>query len=121
LLYRKRNGRRKGGLWWFLIVDRLALALEPFRYYQYGERTVHLDGLQEGLLFGEHRRHLTLGAAMDALIGPVRLPVIEIRLPLLQLSNFLPFNGVFRAWATPDSTFPFRSGSRTLHGRAVTP
>jgi len=38
-----------------------------------------------------------------------------------RLSNFLPLNGVFWAWATPDSTFPFRSGSRTLHGNAVTP
>jgi RNA-directed DNA polymerase len=37
------------------------------------------------------------------------------------ISNFLPFNGVFCAWATPDSTFPFRSGSRTLQGSAVTP
>jgi hypothetical protein len=25
----------------------LSLPLEPFRYYQYGERTVHLDGCVE--------------------------------------------------------------------------
>jgi hypothetical protein len=36
-----------------------------------------------GLLFGEHRRHLPLGAAMDALVGPVLFPVIQVRLRLL--------------------------------------
>ncbi len=36
--------------------------------------------LQKGLLFGEHRRHLPLGAAVDALIGPVLFPVIQVRL-----------------------------------------
>lgn len=36
--------------------------------------------LQEGLLFGEHRRYLPQGAAVDALIGPVFFPAIQIRL-----------------------------------------
>ena len=42
------------------------------------------QGLQEGLLLGEHRRHLPLGAAMDALIGPTFFPVIEISLSIFQ-------------------------------------
>src|ERR1700683_2167661 len=45
--------------------------------------------LQEGLLFGEHRRHLAFGAAMDAFVGPVLFPVIEIRLRLFQALELL--------------------------------
>src|SRR5580700_6448756 len=47
------------------------------------------QSLQEGLLFREHRRHLPLGAAMDALVGPVLLPVIEVRLRLFQALELL--------------------------------
>jgi hypothetical protein len=39
--------------------------------------------LQIWLFFGEHRRHLPLGAAVDTLISPAFFPVIEIRLRLL--------------------------------------
>lgn len=63
----------------------------------------------------------SLGAAMDALIRPAFFPVIEISLSIFQaLEAFAP-EWRFCAWATPDSTFPFRSGSRTLQGSAVTP
>src|SRR5579863_1811215 len=40
--------------------------------------------LQQGLLFGEHRRHLPLGAAVDARVCPVLFPAIEICLGLFQ-------------------------------------
>jgi len=77
--------------------------------------------LQKGLLFSEHRRHLPLGAAMDALVGPVLFPVIQVRLRLFKTLELLALQRRLLRMPTPDSTFPFRSGSRTLHGSAVTP
>jgi len=47
-------------------------------------------------------------------LSPSVLPVIQIRLRLCKALELLPFNGVICAWLTPLSTFPFRSGSRTL-------
>src|ERR1017187_4562554 len=47
------------------------------------------QSLQEGLLFGEHHRHLTLGTAMDALVGPLFFPVIEVSLRLFQALELL--------------------------------
>ena len=45
-----------------------------------------LDGqrLQRGPLLGKHRGDLALGRAVDARVGPVRLPAIEIGLRLLE-------------------------------------
>src|SRR6202044_3921166 len=45
--------------------------------------------LQEGLFFSGNRRPLTLGAAMDALVGPVFFPVIEVSLRLFQALELL--------------------------------
>src|SRR6266567_1550426 len=45
--------------------------------------------LQKGLLFGEHRRYLPLGAAVDALVGPALFPVIQIRLRFFQALELL--------------------------------
>ena len=59
--------------------------------------------------------------AVDARVGPVRFPAIEIRLRRLDRLEAQAFNGVFCAWPTPASTFPLRSGSPTRHGSATTP
>src|ERR1039458_70725 len=59
--------------------------------------------LQKGLLFGEHRRHLPLGAAVDALVGPVLLPVIQVRLPLFQTLELLTLQR--RLLRITDATF----------------
>jgi hypothetical protein len=45
--------------------------------------------LQQRLFLGEHRRHLPLGPAMDALVGPALFPVIEICLRLFQALELL--------------------------------
>src|SRR5580692_3905649 len=45
--------------------------------------------LQMGLLFGEHRRYLPLGAAVDALVGPALFPVIQIRVGFFQALELL--------------------------------
>ena len=57
----------------------LPLPLEPFRYYQYGERTVHLDGCVEVEAADYSapprwigRRIQVSGAAMGAVAGPVQ-------------------------------------------------
>src|SRR5271155_948033 len=45
--------------------------------------------LQVGLLFGEHRRYLPLGPAVDARVGPALFPVVQIRLRLFQALELL--------------------------------
>jgi hypothetical protein len=45
--------------------------------------------LQEGLLFGEHRRYLPLGPAVDARVGPALFPVVEIGLCFFQALELL--------------------------------
>src|SRR5208282_5854738 len=45
--------------------------------------------LQEGLLFGEHRRHLPLGPAVDARVGPALFPVVQICLRFFQALELL--------------------------------
>src|ERR1700691_4322809 len=45
--------------------------------------------LQVGLLFGEHRRYLPLGPAVDARVGPAFFPVVQIRLRLFQALELL--------------------------------
>ena len=39
---------------------------------------------ERGLFFGKHRGHLTLRRAVDARVGPARVPPIEIGLRLLE-------------------------------------
>ena len=45
---------------------------------------------QRGLLLGKHRRHLTLGRAVDARVCPALLPVVEVRLRLFQALEAQP-------------------------------
>ena len=45
--------------------------------------------LQVGFLFGEHRCHLPLGAAVDALVSPVLFPVVKVGLRLFQALELL--------------------------------
>src|SRR6266700_1651659 len=47
------------------------------------------QSLQKRLLFGEHRRYLPLGPAMDARVGPALFPVVQIRLRLFQALELL--------------------------------
>src|ERR1039458_9764889 len=39
---------------------------------------------QGGSFFGEHGRDLPLGGAMDARVGPVRFPILQVGLRLLR-------------------------------------
>jgi hypothetical protein len=45
--------------------------------------------LQVRLLFGEHRRDLSLGPAVDARVGPALFPVVQIRLRFFQTFELL--------------------------------
>src|SRR5215813_6053888 len=52
-------------------------------------KLIHAEWLQRQsqqrrLLFGEHGRYLALGGAMDARVGPLSFPVIEVGLRLCQ-------------------------------------
>ena len=47
------------------------------------------QSLQEGFLFGEHRCHLPLGSTVDALVGPVFFPVVQVGLRLFQALELL--------------------------------
>ena len=58
---------------------------------------------------------------MNARVGPAFFPMIEIGLRSFQAVEALTFKGVFWAWPTPDSTLPFRSGSRIRQGMATAP
>ena len=83
-----------------------------------------LDGQrqQRRLLFGEHGGHLALGGAVDARVGPVLLPAIEIGLGLFQaleaqsLSAASSWRG--RRCAPPCPCDPDRA---TRQGRATAP
>ena len=76
--------------------------------------TKRLQGqrLQQGLLFGEHGRHLPLGAAVDACVGPVLFPVIEICLRLFQALKAQALQGC--VLGVPDGALNFlrTGGSR---------
>ena len=55
------------------------------------------------LLLGKHRRDLPLRRAVDARVGPARVPVIEVRLRRSSsLSKRIPRSGVRCVWPTPD-------------------
>src|SRR5208283_5752090 len=47
--------------------------------------------LQAGFLFGEHRRYLPFGGAVDAGVGPAFFPVVQIGLGLFQALETLAF------------------------------
>ena len=82
-----------------------------------------LDGEREegGPLLGEHGGDLALRGAVDAGVGPAGLPAVEIRLGRGERLEAEPLSGVACVWPMADSTFPFRSGCRTRHGRATAP
>jgi len=63
--------------------------------------------LQDGFFFGEHGRHLPLRAAMDARVGPVFFPVIEIRLCLFQSLEALAFQRRLLRMSNAGFDFPF--------------
>ena len=63
--------------------------------------------LQEGLFLGEHGSDLPLGSAMDARVGPVLFPVIEIRLRLFQALELLALQRCFLCVADTTFNFPF--------------
>jgi hypothetical protein len=66
------------------------LPLEPFRYYQYGERTVHLDGCVEveaayyGAPPGWIGRKVNMGTKMDTLVSRLRLAGLKLHRPILR-------------------------------------
>ena len=53
--------------------------------------TVRAAAAERGLLLGKHRRDLPLRRAVDARVGPARLPAIQIRLRFLEALEALPF------------------------------
>ena len=57
------------------------------RTYIESHCTLTFRPIQPG--FGEHRRYLALGAAMDALVGLALFPVIQIRLCFFQALELL--------------------------------
>ncbi len=50
---------------------------------------LHGQRLQMRLFLSEHRRYLPLGPSVDALVGPVLFPVIQVRLRLFQALELL--------------------------------
>ena len=46
---------------------------------------------QRGILFGEHRGNLPLDCAVNARVGPVSFPAIQIRLGLFEALEALSF------------------------------
>src|ERR1035437_6457882 len=63
--------------------------------------------LQKWLLFGEHCRHLSLGSAMDAGVGPVRFPVLQIRLRLFRALESLALQRLFLCMANAGLALAF--------------
>ena len=77
---------------------------------------------QRRAFLGKHRRDLPFGRAVDPGVGPAGFPAIEICLGADErLEAEALLSGVFWAWPILASTLPFRSGSRTRHGSAMTP
>src|SRR5215472_15198904 len=62
------------------------------------------------LLFGEHRRYLSLGAAVDAFIRPALFPVVEISLCLFQTLEALAFEWGFLCVGDTRLDFSFSIG-----------
>src|SRR6185437_6497337 len=73
-------------------------------------KLIHTEWLQRQwqqrrLLFGEHGGYLALGGAMDARVGPLSFPVIEIGLGLLQALKAQAFQGC--VLGVPDAALDF--------------
>jgi hypothetical protein len=77
--------------------------------------------LQRWLLFGEHGRHRPLGPAMDARIGPVFFPVIQICLRLFQALEPFAFQWPFLCMGDTAFDFSLSIWIPHLQGSAVTP
>ena len=82
-----------------------------------------LDGEREegGPLLGEHGGDLALRGAVDARIGPARLPAVEIHLGRVQGLEPEPLERRGLRVADGRLDFPFRSACRTRHGSATAP
>src|SRR4051794_11394039 len=61
-------------------------------------------------LFGKHRSHLSFGGAVNAGVGPVCLPTIEISLRCLQTFEALAFEWRLLSMAHPSFNFAFAIG-----------
>jgi len=77
--------------------------------------------LQVGLLFSEHRRYLPLVRPWMRVSAQRSSQWSRYACASSRLSNFLPFQRRHLRMVDATLDFPFRSGSRTLHGSAVTP
>src|SRR5215467_12994001 len=64
-------------------------------------------------LFGEHRCDLPLGGPVNACVGPVRFPAVQIGLCVFQTLEALPFEG--RLLRMTDAGFDFAFPIRVLH------
>ena len=77
---------------------------------------------QRGPLLGKHRGDLALRRAVDARVGPVRLPAIEIGLRRLERLEAQALAAASSACGRCRLRLcPLRSGSPTRHGSATTP
>jgi hypothetical protein len=99
---------------WRTVVSRLNLDIaiqmhRAFALLVIAER-LQRQRLQNGLLFGEHRCYLPLCPPMDARIGPVLFPVVQIRLRLFQALESLALQRCIlrMADARLDLTFSIR-------------
>ena len=68
---------------------------------------------KRGLLFGEHGRHLPLGGAVNARVGPALLPLIEIALRGLQRLEAQAFQGCLLRMG--DAAFDLALAVRIAH------
>ena len=83
-----------------------------------------LDGQrqQRGPLFGEHRRDLPLGRAVDARVGPALFPVIQVGLRLLEAFEAHALSAASSARGRRRSRpCPCDPDRATRHGSATTP
>ena len=62
---------------------------------------------QEWLFFGEHRRDLAFGRAMDARVGPAQFPVVQVSLRLVQAFEAHAFERRFLRVSDTGLDFPF--------------
>ena len=71
------------------------------------------ERLQMRALLRKHRAHLTLGGAVDARVGPARLPLIEVR--LRRLNRLEALAAQRRLLRVPDARFHFAFAIRIAH------
>ena len=65
---------------------------------------------QRRFFLGEHRRHLALGGAVDARVGPARLPAVEVSLGVGEALQALAFERCVLGVA--DAAFDFAFGEK---------